>query len=166
MSSSVEDRLKQLNLILPMPPKPAGSYHPVMIANSMAFLSGQVSRDGQGVMIAGKVGKDLTLEQGKDAARVAALNVLSVIKNFIGFEKVEKFLRVSGFVHAAPDFYEIPQVMNGASDLFLEVFGEKGIHARSAVGMNSLPMNAAVELEVTLLLNLSSSNFPSPSGRG
>lgn len=150
--SLIEDRLKQLNITLPPPPKPAGSYHPVIIANGMAFLSGQVSRNGEGVMAAGKVGKDLTIEQGKDAARTAALNVLSVIKNFIGFDKVEKFLRMSGFVQTSPDFYEIPQVMNGASDLFLEVFGEKGIHSRSAVGMSSLPMNAAVEIEVTLLL--------------
>lgn len=150
--NSIEDRLKQLNITLPPAPKPAGSYHPVIVANGMAFLSGQVSRNGEGVMTAGKVGKDLTLEQGKDAARTAALNALSIIKNYIGFEKVEKFLRMSGFVQAAPDFYEIPQVMNGASDLFLEVFGETGIHARSAVGMASLPMNAAVEIEVTLLL--------------
>lgn len=150
--NSIEERLKQLNITLPPAPKPAGSYHPVTIANGMAFLSGQVSRNGEGVMTAGKVGKDLTLEQGKEAARIAALNVLSVIKNFIGFEKVAKFLRVAGYVHTAGDFYEIPQVMNGASDLFLEVFGETGIHARSAVGMASLPMNAAVEIEVTLLL--------------
>ncbi len=150
--SSAEERIQQLNLVLPPPPKPAGSYHPVIIANGTAFLSGQVSRNGDGVMLAGKVGKDLTLEQGKEAARLAALNVLSVIKNFIGFEKIEKFLRMSGFVQTAPDFYDIPQVMNGSSDLFLEVFGEKGIHARSAVGMASLPMNAAVEIEVTLLL--------------
>lgn len=148
----IEDRLKQLNITLPPAPKPAGSYHPVIIANGMAFLSGQVSRNGEGVMTAGKVGKDLTLEQGKDAARTAALNVLSIIKNYIGFEKVTKILRMSGFVQTSPDFYEIPQVMNGASDLFLEVFGETGIHARSAVGMASLPMNAAVEIEVTLLL--------------
>lgn len=152
MSLSIEDRLTQFGLVLPPAPKPAGSYHPVILANGTAYLSGQVSRNGQGVMMAGKVGKELTLEQGKEAAKIAALNALSVIKNFIGFEKVGRLLRVTGFVNVAENFYEIPQVMNGASDLFLEVLGEKGIHARSAVGMASLPMNAAVEIEVTVLL--------------
>jgi enamine deaminase RidA (YjgF/YER057c/UK114 family) len=148
----IEERLKELKITLPAAPKPAGSYHPAVIAGNQAFLSGQISRAADGSLITGKVGSSLNLEQGKEAARTAALNVLAVIQAFIGFDRVEKFLRVSGFVQAAPDFYEISQVMNGASDLFLEVFGEKGIHARSAVGMASLPLNAAVEIEVTLLL--------------
>ncbi len=143
-------KLKALGLVLPPAPKPAGSYHPVIFSGNTAFLSGQVSRNGDGTMLAGKAGQDLSLDQAKAAARAAALNVISIIHHLIGFERFEKFLRVTGFVQAAPGFYDIPQVMNGASDLFLEVFGEKGVHARSAVGMASLPMNAAVELEVTL----------------
>ncbi len=148
----LQAKLKRLGLTLPPPPKPAGSYTPVVISGNTAYLSGQVSRDSEGKITAGKAGKDLTAEQAKEAAKTAALNVISIIHHLIGSERVGKFLRVTGFVQAAPDFYEIPQVMNGASDLFLEVFGEKGVHARSAVGMASLPMNAAVEIEVTLQL--------------
>ncbi len=149
---SIEERLKELKITLPAAPKPAGSYHPVVVAGKQAFLSGQISRAADGTLVTGKVGKDLDIEKGKQAARVAALNAVSAIQNFIGLDKVEKFLRVTGYVQAAPDFYEISQVVNGASDLFLEVFGEKGVHARSAVGMASLPLNAAVEVEITLLL--------------
>lgn len=149
---SAEEKLKQLGIVLPPAPKPAGSYHPVVIAGKHAFLSGQISRAADGSLIMGKAGRELTPEQAKQAARTAGLNVLSVIREFIGLDKVEKFLRVAGYVQAAPDFYEISQVMNGASDLFLEIFGEKGVHARSAVGMASLPLNAAAEIEVTLLL--------------
>lgn len=148
----IEQRLKELKITLPAAPKPAGSYHPAVIAGNQAFLSGQISRTADGGLITGKVGSALTLEQGREAARAAALNVIAVIQNFIGLDRVEKFLRVAGYVQVSPDFSEISQVMNGASDLFLEVFGEKGIHARSAVGMASLPLNAAVEIEVTLLL--------------
>jgi len=144
------EKIKSLNLILPPAPKPAGSYRPAVIAGREAFLSGQISKAADGRIIAGKLGRDLAAEQGKEAARTAALNVLSVIYEYIGFEKFEKMLRVVGYVQAAPDFYDISQVVNGASDLFLEVFGDRGAHARSAVGMSSLPLNAAVELEVTV----------------
>ncbi len=141
---------KILKLQLPPAPKPVGSYRPVVISKQLAFLSGQISRAADGKILAGKVGKDLSLEQGQEAAKIAALNVISVIHNLIGLDHFEKLLRVVGYVQASPDFYEISQVMNAASDLFLEVFGDKGLHARSAVGMASLPLNAAVEIEVTL----------------
>ncbi len=101
-------------------------------------------------MLTGKIGKDLTVEQGKEAARVAALNVISIIQHLIGFNKFEKFVRVVGYVQTTPEFSDHSSVTNGASDLFLEVFGEKGIHARSSIGMASLPLNAAVEIEATL----------------
>jgi enamine deaminase RidA (YjgF/YER057c/UK114 family) len=145
-----EEKIKSLNLILPLAPQPAGSYNPVVIHGDLAFLSAQVSKTGDGKILAGKLGRDLTLEEGKQAARAAALNALAIIKDLIGFSKFDRLLRVVGYVQAADNFYEIPSVVNGASDLFLEVFGEKGVHARSAVGMASLPMNAAVELEITL----------------
>ncbi len=149
---SIVNRIKELKLELPPQPKPVGAYTPVRISGNMAFLSGQVSRKGDGVMLAGKVGKDLTTEQGKEAARIAALNALSVIQSEIGWERFGKILRVSGFVQAAPDFYDISAVVNGASELFLAVFGESGVHARTSIGMASLPMNAAVEVELTLEL--------------
>ncbi len=147
---SFGESLKKMNLVLPPAPKPVGSYRPVIFSGNLAFLSGQISRKPDGGIFAGKVGKNLTVEQGKEAARIAALNVVSVIQELIGFQKFEKFIRIVGYVQAAPDFYDISSVMNGASDLFLEIFGDKGIHARSAVGMASLPLNAAVEIEVTL----------------
>lgn len=148
--TSYAEKIKSLNLILPPPPKPVGSYHPVVFSNNQAFLSGQVSRRVDGSMIQGKVGKDLSLEQAVEAARVAALNAISLIQEFVKFEKFEKMIRLVGYVQCASDFYQIPSVVNGASDLFLEVFSQNGVHARSAVGMASLPLNAAVEIEVTL----------------
>ncbi len=148
----VLEQLKKKGLVLPPAPKPVGSYRPVIIAGNMAFLSGQVSRKPDGVMIAGKLGKDLGVEEGKAAAQVAALNALSIMHHLVGFDRFDRMLRVVGYVQAVPDFYDISSVMNGASDFFLEIFGETGAHARSAVGMASLPMNAAVEVEVTFLL--------------
>ena len=149
---NIEQRLKDLKIDLPACPKPVGSYKPVIVANRTAYLSGQIARRSDGVIIAGKVGADLSLEQGQEAARVAVLNILSITQNLIGFEKMDRFIRLVGYVQAASNFYEISQVMNAASDLMVEIFGEKGIHARTAVGMASLPLNSAVEIEATLLL--------------
>ena len=144
------EKIKSLGLILPPPPKPAGSYRPVVMAGNFAFLSGQISRTADGKILTGKAGRDLTLEQAQAAARAAVLNGLGVIQNLVGFEKFERVVRLTGYVQAAADFYEISQVMNAASDLLIKIFGEKGAHARSAVGMASLPFNAAVEIEITL----------------
>lgn len=144
------EKIKSLGLVLPPAPKPAGSYHPVVFSGLQAFLSGQLCRKPDGTLVTGKLGRELTLAQGQGAAKLAALNVLSVIRERIGFDKFDRIIRLVGYVQASPDFYEISAVMNGASDLFLEVLGEKGIHARSAVGMASLPLNAAIEIEVTL----------------
>ena len=146
------EKILTLKLELPPAPKPAGSYRPVIIGGNQAFLSGQISRTADGKIMAGKAGKDLDLQQTQAAAKIAALNVVSVIQSLIGFERFDRFLRITGYVQCAPDFYEISQVMNTASDLFLEIFGENGAHARSAVGMVSLPLNAAVEIEATLLI--------------
>lgn len=145
-----ENIIQNLNIHLPPPPTPAGSYQPIVIAGTSAYLSGQISRKADGQILAGKVGKDLTLTEGKEAAKIAAGNVLSLIRHFVGFDRFERILRVVGYVQAAPDFYDIAQVVNGASDLFLEVFGKNGVHARSSIGVASLPLNAAVEIEVTL----------------
>ena len=150
MSANFDGAIHSLGLALPAAPKPAGAYVPVVFHEKMALLSGQVSRDGAGNVFTGKVGAGLSLEKGQEAARIAALNVISVIKNLIGWERFDSLLRVTGFVQVSPDFYDISQVVNGASELFLQVFGDRGKHARSAVGMASLPLNAAVELEVTL----------------
>ena len=147
-----EDKITQLGLLLPPAPKPVGLYQPFVVTGKLAFLSGQISKDAEGKILAGKVGKDLSLAEGQTAARLAALNVLSLMKHLIGFEKISRIVKMTGFVQTAPDFYEIPAVLNAASQLFGEVMGDAGLHARSAVGMASLPLNAAVEIELVLEL--------------
>ena len=136
--------------MIPQAPQPAGSYQPVVFCGNLAFLSGQISKTADGRVLSGKVGAQLTLEEGKLAARVAALNALSAIHHWIGFLKFARILRLVGYVQTAPDFHEISAVINGASDFFLEIFGPQGVHARSAVGMAGLPLNAAVEIELTV----------------
>ncbi len=147
-----EEKIKSLGLTLPPAPKPAGSYLPVVIDGDRAWVSGQLSRKPDGSVLTGTVGKDLTPEQGTQAARAAALAVLSVIRQEFGFSRVDRILNVTGFVQSAPDFYDIPAVLNGASDLFVEIFGDAGRHARTAVGAQNLPLAAAVELQVTIRL--------------
>ncbi|MFA6600932.1 MAG: RidA family protein [Candidatus Omnitrophota bacterium] len=146
----IDDRIQSLNLVLPPPPKPAGAYRPAVLCAGIAYLSGQLSRLVDGSVMTGRVGLDLTAERGAEAARSAALNALSVIRHDIGWARFDRILRITGYIQTAPGFTEIPRVLNGASELFLEVFGDAGIHARSAVGVQDLPMNSAVLLEVTL----------------
>lgn len=147
-----EEKITQLGLVLPPVAKPAGLYQPVVITGRMAYLSGQLSKDADGKILAGKVGKELTQEQGREAARLAALNALAVMEHLIGFDRILRMVKMTGFIQAAQDFYEIPAVLNGASELFGQVLGDRGVHARSAVGAAGLPMNAAVELELILEL--------------
>ena len=147
-----EEKIQELGLSLPPSPKPVGLYQPFVVSGKLAFLSGQISKDAEGKILTGKVGKDISLAEGQAAARLAALNALSIMKHLIGFEKIRRVVKMTGFVQTAPDFYEIPAVVNGASELLAEVMGEQGKHARSAVGMASLPMNAAVEIELVLEL--------------
>ena len=149
---NIDQKLSELGLLLPPAPKPVGLYKPFVVSGKLAFLSGQISKDAEGKILAGKVGKDLSLAEGQAAARLAALNALSIMKGLIGFEKILRVVKMTGFVQSAPDFYEIPSVVNGASELLAEVMGDQGTHARSAVGMASLPMNAAVEIELVLEL--------------
>lgn len=144
--------IEEKGIQIPPAPKPAGSYLPCAVYHGIAFLSGQISRTAAGAIITGRVGAELTLEEGIAAARAAALNVISIIENTIGFQKFDRFLKVVGYVQTSPDFHRIPDVVNGASDLFVEIFGEKGGHARSAVGAHTLPLNAAVEIEATLAI--------------
>lgn len=153
MTTKYEEVFKKLNILVPAASNPVGSYRPVIFSGNLAFLSGQISKRADGTMVTGKVGKDVSVEQAKEAARAAAINVISIIQHLIGFQKFEKFVKIVGYVQTTPDFYDISSVTNGASDLFLEVFGEKGIHARSSVGMASLPLNAAVEIEATLQIH-------------
>ena len=144
-----EEKLKELGLTLPKPPQAAGAYVPTVRAGSLLFVSGQLPYVEGAVKYQGKVGRELTVEDGYQAARTCALNSLAQIKAELGtLDSVRKLVRVVGFVNCGEDFPDQPKVVNGASDLFLAVFGERGKHTRLALGSNSLPRNAAVELEV------------------
>ena len=149
---NIETRLKELGFVLPPAPKPAGAYTPVVISGKLAFVSGQVSKTASWEILKGKVGAEVNLDSARKAAQTAALNVLSIAHHLIGCDKIAQLVRVGGFVQATSDFYDIPKVVDGASELFQQVFGEKGIHARASVGVASLPMNASVEIEAVFEL--------------
>jgi enamine deaminase RidA (YjgF/YER057c/UK114 family) len=145
----IEEKLKQLGLELPTPSKPVGSYVPVQIVGNLAFTSGHTGRINGVRRHLGKVGKEVTQEEGYVSARDAALNCLSALKQALGsLDRVKRVIKVVGFVNSARGFDQQPTVINGASDLLLELFGEKGSHARSAIGVAELPYNASVELEM------------------
>ena len=148
---SIEAKLHQLGLALPQPPAPAGSYVPHRIKGDVLILSGMLNTLDGAVTHAGKVGAEQTLETAHDAAQVCALNVLAAIKAALGrLDRVKEFLFVSGFVNGVAGFSDSPHVINGASDLFVELYGEAGKHARAAVAVAGLPRNAAVEIQVTV----------------
>ena len=145
----IETRLKEMGLELPAPGKPVANYVPAVRSGNLVFLSGHGPVLENGNLITGKVGADLTLEEGYKAARQVALVLLASLKSEIGdLDKVRRVVKLLGMVNCTPDFVDQPKVINGASDLLVEIFGEKGKHARSAVGMNALPLNIAVEIEM------------------
>ncbi len=143
------ERLKQLGLELLTPASPVGNYVPFVLANGFLYLSGQGPRRADGSMHTGKVGADVSVEQAYEHARLVGLNLLSVAHLALGdLGRVRRVVKVLGMVNAIPTFGDQPKVINGCSDLFVAVFGDAGRHARSAVGMGSLPANISVEIEV------------------
>lgn len=150
---SHEKKLSDLGLTLPPPPKPLANYVPVVRTGELLFLSGVLpSRDGRLVMT-GKLGENLTVEQGVEAAREAVLNGLSIIRSEAGsLDRVKQIVKMVGYIASAPGFTDLPQVLNGASDLLVSVFGEAGRHARVAVGAAELPRLAPVEIELIVEL--------------
>ena len=134
-------------------PRPIGNFVNVRFTGNLAYISGQGPLDDNGKLITGKVGKDLDIDQAYDAAKRVGISLLSVINNDIGFEKVNKIVKILGLVNCTEDFLQQPQVINGCSDLFVEYFGEKGKHARSALGVYVLPNNIPVEIEAIIELN-------------
>jgi enamine deaminase RidA (YjgF/YER057c/UK114 family) len=152
MTMSIEARLKELGIELPPPPKPVGNYVGGVQVGNLLFMSGCGPRRPDNTSVTGKVGADLTTEQAYDAARLVGLNMLANVKSVLGdLDKVKRIVKVLGMVNATPDFKEHPQVINGFSDLMVEVFGEDaGKAGRSAVGMGSLPSQIAVEVEMIL----------------
>jgi len=148
MAGQVEAKLEQLGLELPEAPAPAANYVPYVVTGKLVFVAGQVSRGPKG-FITGKLGRELTVAQGQEAARVCALNILAQVKAACGgdLDRAVRCVKVGGFVNSVDSFQEQPQVINGCSDLFVQVLGDKGRHARFAVGSNMLPFNAAVEID-------------------
>jgi enamine deaminase RidA (YjgF/YER057c/UK114 family) len=148
MMMNPEERIKELGLELPPAPKPVGVYKPVLVVDKFLYVSGQGPMNNDGSLMKGKVGADITLEEGKKAARQVGLTMLSTVKTHFGdLNKIKRVVKVLGMVNSAPDFEQHPAVINGFSELFAEVFGdENGIGVRSAVGM-ILPTNIAVEVE-------------------
>lgn len=146
---NAENKLKELGLELPPAAKPVANYVSAVRTGNLVYLSGHGPLRNDRTMITGKVETDLTLEEGYEAARRVALGLLGSLKAEIGnLDKVRRVVKLLGMVNCTPDFIDQPKVINGASDLLVKVFGDKGKHARSAVGMNSLPMNISVEIEM------------------
>ena len=143
-----EHNIEKLGLKLPTPAKPAGSYKPCVIADNLAYISGQGPLMEDGTFAQGVVGKDLDLETAQNHAQKCGLAILAALKNEIGdLNKVTQLIKLTGFVNCTIDFTQQPLVINGCSDLMKNVFGEKGVHARAAVGVNSLPLGFSVEIE-------------------
>ncbi len=148
-SQTPEENLKAKGIVLSTPGKPVANYVNAVRVGNLLFLAGKGPTKPDGSNITGKVGKDLTIEQGYEAARLTAINHLAVLKAELGsLNKVKRIVKVLGMVNCTEDFKDQPKVVNGYSDLMVEIFGDKGKHARSAVGMYALPMNIAVEVEV------------------
>ncbi|MEY2410565.1 MAG: hypothetical protein QOF48_3235 [Verrucomicrobiota bacterium] len=144
-----EARLVELNLELPPAPKPVGVYRPLVVAGQMAYVSGHGPLRSDKTLITGRVGADLTLDDGRNAARQVGLAILATLRAQLGsLDKVRRVVKVLGMVNSTPDFPDHPKVINGCSELFADLWGpENGVGARSAVGMGSLPGNIAVEIE-------------------
>ena len=146
---SVEQRLSELGIELPTVATPAGAYVPAVISGNLVFTAGQIPLVDGKLMAEGKVGAEISPEQGREIARRCALNAIAAVKSVIGdLNRVKKVVKVVGFVASVPEFTGQPGVLNGASELLEQVFGEAGIHARSAVGVAALPLNAPVEVEL------------------
>lgn len=153
MTSDIETRLKALGFELPPAPKPVANYVPLLLAGDQLFISGQISKAADGAILTGTLGNGLDVIDGQAAARLCALNILAQAKSALGdLSRIKQVLRLTGFVSSAPGFYDQPLVVNGASDLIGEVLGEAGKHTRAAVGVASLPANAAVEIDAILLV--------------
>ena len=144
-------RLVELNITLPTPPQPVANYVNGVRAGNLIFLAGKGPKYPDGTELTGKLGGNITIEQGYEGARQTAINQLSVLKEMLGdLNKVKRIVKVLGLVNSSPNFIEQPKVVNGFSDLMVDVFGEKGKHARAAIGVNSLPRGQAVEIELVV----------------
>jgi enamine deaminase RidA (YjgF/YER057c/UK114 family) len=150
---SFEERIKQLGLILPEMAAPVAAYVPFAKVDKMIFTAGQIAIVKGELKYKGKLGREISLEQGYESAKICALNALAAVKRAAGtLDNVERIVKITGFVNSTDDFTDQPRVMNGASELVKEIFGEAGLHARSAIGVNALPLGASVEVELIVKL--------------
>ena len=152
---SVEQKLKDLKINLPDPKKPVGAYVAYRIIKNLLFISGQISTDIEGNLIKGKIGKDLSLDQGYEAAKRCGLAIISQAKSACenDLSKIKSCIKLTGYVNSTDNFIDQPKVINGASEIISEIFGEKGLHTRAAVSSNSLPLGVAVEVDAIFELN-------------
>ena len=152
---SFEDKIRELNLVLPEAKAPVGSYVATKISGKLLFISGQISINSKGELIKGKVGKDLKTEEAHKAAERCGLSIVAQVKNACDgdLSKIKSCIKLTGFVNLTDDFVEQPKVINGASDLIASIFGEAGMHTRAAVSTNSLPLGVSVEVDAIFELN-------------
>ena len=146
---TVYDNLKKLNIVVPEAPAPVGSYVAYKQISNLLYISGQISIDANGKITKGKVGKDLTLEEGQEAAKLCAINIIAQAKKACDnkLENITNCVKLTGYVNSTSDFFDQPKIINGASDLISAIFEEKGKHTRAAISANSLPLNASVEVD-------------------
>ncbi|MEO1205618.1 MAG: RidA family protein [Pseudomonadota bacterium] len=153
MPSTIEARLKDLGYTLPAAPPPAGNYVPCMISGQLLFVSGQLPKDADGHLMTGRLGADLTVEDGQKAAALCTINILTQAKEALGdLTRIAGVMRLNGFVNATPDFTAHPKIIDGASDLMASALGDIGRHTRIAVGVASLPFAAAVEVDAVFAI--------------
>ena len=152
---SIENNLKELKIDIPDAPTPVGAYVAFKIIDKLLYISGQLPIGQNGEMIKGKIGQDLSLEDGQKAAKYCVINILSQVKKSLDgdLEKVKNCIKITGFVNSTNDFTDQPKVLNPASEILTKVFGEKGKHTRAAVSTNSLPLGVAVEIDAIFEIN-------------
>ena len=152
---SFEEKIKELKIVLPEAKAPVGSYIAAKKVGNLLFISGQISINSNGELIKGKIGKDLSLEDGYNAAKNCGLSIISQVKKACNddLSKVKSCIKLTGFVNSTDNFVDQPKIINGASDLIASVFGESGMHTRAAVSTNSLPLGVAVEVDAIFELN-------------
>ena len=153
--SLIEDKLKKLNIILPEPKAPVGAYVATKVVGKLLFISGQVSIDKNTKLITGKIGKDLNLDEGYEAAKRCGLSIVAHVKNACegNLDKIKSCVKLTGYVNSTDDFKDQPKIINGASDIIAKIFDKKGEHTRAAVSVNSLPLGVAVEVDAIFELN-------------
>ena len=151
----ISDNLKKLNIVLPKAPEPVGAYVAYKIAGNLLYISGQLPISQDGKIIKGKIGKDLTLQDGQKASKLCVINILSQAKKAVDgdLNKIKNCIKITGFVNSTDDFTDQPKVINPASEILSAVFGNKGKHARAAISANSLPLGAAVEIDAIFEVN-------------